>query len=214
VFYVRFAFDPAHEAKSPEGEHGREEEAARPIDRRQAQPPLRHRPGQHKCRATFGSSAILGPSWRHKRRRRGGGEDPWLCGPGFGRVGSCRGMDATVGRCTRAVKQRTSLRFRTARFESTRTSRLGFCKHRLTDCASVAGDPAALHYPTFHRVHGERRAHREAGTHRSLSTACRELGGAAILRPAAPAIQAPRARSKDRQCKGRRSSREDRRVQG
>ena len=35
-----------------------------------------------------------------------------------------------------------------------------------------------------------------------------------LIRSASPAIQAPFARSKDRQCKGRRSSREDRRVQG
>src|SRR5438445_4125092 len=33
-----------------------------------------------------GSSAVVGPSWRHRRRRRGGGEDPWLCAPGFRRV--------------------------------------------------------------------------------------------------------------------------------
>jgi len=43
---------------------------------------------KHNRQATFsGSSAILGPSWRQAVvRRRGGGEDPWLCDPGFGRV--------------------------------------------------------------------------------------------------------------------------------
>src|SRR5439155_16849759 len=37
-----------------------------------------------------GSSAVVGPSWRRLLRRRGGGEDPWLCAPGFRRVCPCR----------------------------------------------------------------------------------------------------------------------------
>ena len=45
-------------------------------------PPKRKRPRATRC----GSSAVVGPSWRHLSRRRGGGEDPWLCAPGFGRV--------------------------------------------------------------------------------------------------------------------------------
>ena len=41
----------------------------------------------------FGSSAILGSFVASAAvRRRGGGEDPWLCGPGFRRVCLCRGM--------------------------------------------------------------------------------------------------------------------------
>ena len=39
----------------------------------------------------FGGLAVVGPSWRLAGvRRRGGGEDPWLCGPGFRRVCLCR----------------------------------------------------------------------------------------------------------------------------
>jgi hypothetical protein len=38
---------------------------------------------------------LRGPSWRQAEIPCGvaeGGEDPWLCGPGFGRVCLCRGM--------------------------------------------------------------------------------------------------------------------------
>ena len=43
-------------------------------------------------RATlFGSSAVLGSFVASQVRRRGGGEDPWLCGSGFRRVCLCRG---------------------------------------------------------------------------------------------------------------------------
>jgi len=38
----------------------------------------------------FGSSAVLGSFGASLSRRRGGGEDPWLCGPGFRRVCLCR----------------------------------------------------------------------------------------------------------------------------
>src|ERR1044072_1974621 len=54
-----------------------------------------------------GSSAVVGPSCVVAgKRRRGGGEDPWLCGPGFRWVCLCRGWDylCTVGyrRCQAA----------------------------------------------------------------------------------------------------------------
>jgi hypothetical protein len=42
-----------------------------------------------------GSSAVMGSfeaSGGDTVRRRGGGEDPWLCGPGFRRVCLCRGI--------------------------------------------------------------------------------------------------------------------------
>jgi hypothetical protein len=45
--------------------------------------------GTTRTEPPFGSSAIVGPSWRQVWRR-GGGEDPWLCDPGFGRVCLCR----------------------------------------------------------------------------------------------------------------------------
>jgi hypothetical protein len=57
---------------------------------------------QGKCVRTqapnhrFGSSAVVGPSWRRFGRRRGGGEDPWLCGPGFRRVCLYRGRETTL----------------------------------------------------------------------------------------------------------------------
>src|SRR5882724_12114915 len=38
----------------------------------------------------FGGSAVVGSFVASQVRRRGGGEDPWLCGPGFGRVCICR----------------------------------------------------------------------------------------------------------------------------
>src|SRR5437867_9211092 len=48
-------------------------------------------PKQNDRQATrCGSSAVVGPSRRQLRRRRGGGEDPWLCAPGFRRVCLCR----------------------------------------------------------------------------------------------------------------------------
>jgi hypothetical protein len=57
----------------------------------------------------FGSSAVLGSFVASQVRRRGGGEDPWLCGPGFHRV--CRyrwygAMEstATLGSGTATVK--------------------------------------------------------------------------------------------------------------
>jgi hypothetical protein len=40
----------------------------------------------------FGSSAILGSFVASTERRRGGGEDPWLCDPGFRQVCPCLGM--------------------------------------------------------------------------------------------------------------------------
>jgi hypothetical protein len=42
----------------------------------------------------FGSSAVFGSFVASivGGRRRGGGEDPWLCGPGFARVCLCRVM--------------------------------------------------------------------------------------------------------------------------
>ena len=46
-------------------------------------------------RTRFGSSAVVGSfvaSGGSTVRRRGGGEDPWLCGPGFRRVCLCRGI--------------------------------------------------------------------------------------------------------------------------
>jgi hypothetical protein len=51
----------------------------------------------------FGSSAIFG-SFVAAVEGRGGGEDPWLCDPGFRRVGSCRG-ESMLGQRTRGVKQ-------------------------------------------------------------------------------------------------------------
>jgi hypothetical protein len=85
--------------------------------------------GQRKRRATFRQLGDLGVlrGVYCRRRRRGGGEDPWLCAPGFRRVGSYRGLNTTVGRCTGAVNQvpASSRRGRAARFESTRTGRLG-----------------------------------------------------------------------------------------
>ena len=54
------------------------------------------RPDTTNPERPFGSSAVVGPSWRRRQsRRRGGGEDPWLCGPGFRRVCLCRGMLCT-----------------------------------------------------------------------------------------------------------------------
>jgi hypothetical protein len=49
---------------------------------------------EQKRRATFrwlGDLGILRGITSGLRRRRGGGEDPWLCGPRFRRVGSYRG---------------------------------------------------------------------------------------------------------------------------
>jgi hypothetical protein len=59
-------------------------------------------------RRFWGGSAVVdssGVSGWLGGRRRGGGEDPWLCDPGFRRVGSCRGVGPTVGRGTETVKQ-------------------------------------------------------------------------------------------------------------
>src|SRR2546422_3709955 len=56
--------------------------------------PKRKRPPATRC----GSSAVVGPSWRHLCRRRGGGEDPWLCAPGFGRVCLSRCRRSLVGK--------------------------------------------------------------------------------------------------------------------
>ena len=45
----------------------------------------------------FGSSAVVGSCVASQIRRRGGGEDPWLCGPGFRRVCLvCRGRYGAV----------------------------------------------------------------------------------------------------------------------
>jgi len=70
----------------------------------------RVRTRQHQSpSAPFGSSAVLkvlrGVSGWPAGRRLGGSEDPWLCAPGFRWVGYCRGVNATIGACTRAVKQ-------------------------------------------------------------------------------------------------------------
>jgi len=45
-----------------------------------------------KRRATLGSLAVVGSGVASQVWRRGGGEDPWLCGPGFRRVCLYRGM--------------------------------------------------------------------------------------------------------------------------
>jgi hypothetical protein len=39
----------------------------------------------------LGGRGVLRGVWRGSVKRRGGGEDPWLCGPGFRRVCLCRG---------------------------------------------------------------------------------------------------------------------------
>ena len=76
-----------------------------PSSRIQAAPPLGI--GRTTQRPTYLSAARR--SWAlcdvSGWPRRGGGEDPWLCGPGFGRVCPCRGVHPTVGAGTRTVKQ-------------------------------------------------------------------------------------------------------------
>jgi len=50
------------------------------------------RGGKANAEPPGGSSAILGSRVASTVRRGGGGEDPWLCDPGFRRVCLCRGM--------------------------------------------------------------------------------------------------------------------------
>jgi hypothetical protein len=67
-----------------------------------------HGQDQHKRRATFrllGDRGVLRGVCRYRRGVAEGGEDPWLCGPGFRRVCLCRGM-VHYFRCTRVPNLR------------------------------------------------------------------------------------------------------------